>query len=624
MTRAFVALGSNLGDRRDHLAGAVRFFGDDVVAVSGLYETDPVGGPEQGPYLNCVIELDTSDDARALLGRCQAAEQAAGRVRTERWGPRTLDADVLWVDGETVDDDDLVVPHPRMAERAFVLVPLADLDPDMDLGAEAAALRDGAQGVRPVEPLDVRDTTVPHRFDPDTSVGEVRRQYEGLEAGSETGVRVTVAGRLMLRRVQGKLAFGTMQQGGERIQLFAPSKVTPDFDGFCSLSLGDWIGVSGEVMATRKGELSIKVEQWTLLAPARRSFPDKFHGISDAETRYRQRYVDLWVTPESRDTFVLRSRAVSLARRFLEDRGFLEVETPIFHPIAGGATAQPFTTHHNALDIDLYLRVAPELYLKRLVVGGLERVFEIGRVFRNEGISTRHNPEFTMLELYQAYADYTDMMAIIEELVAHLAVELCGSTTVSYDGREIDFSVPWRRASMEDLLVEPLGERVTLDTPRNRLVELCQRHDVAVKDAYGPGKLILELYEALVEPNEWGPVFVTDYPEEVSPLSRQHRDRPGYTERFEAIVAGRELCNAFSELNDPTIQAQRFEEQAAQKAAGDSEAMSVDDDYLRALDYGLPPTGGLGIGIDRLVMLLADVTTIRDVVLFPTLRPEQR
>lgn len=618
-----MALGSNLGDRRAHLADAARSFGDDLVAVSGLYETDPVGGPEQGPYLNCVIELDTNDDARGLLARCQAAEEAAGRVRVEHWGPRTLDADVLWVDGETVDDEDLVVPHPRMATRAFVLVPLADLDPGFDLGPEAATIATAAEGVHPVEPLDLRVVSVPHRFDPDATVSDVRRRFEGLDAGSETGERVTVAGRLMLRRVQGKLAFGTLQQDGERIQLFAPAKVTPDFDEFCSLSLGDWIGVSGEVMATRKGELSIKVEGWTVLAPARRPFPDKFHGIADADTRYRQRYVDLWVTPESRDAFVLRSRLVSLTRRFLEDRGFLEVETPIFHPIPGGATARPFTTHHNALDLDLYLRIAPELYLKRLVVGGLERVFEIGRVFRNEGISTRHNPEFTMLELYQAYADYTDMMSITEELVAHLAVELCGSTTISYDGREIDVSVPWRRATMEDLLAEPLGEKVTLDTPRERLVELCEQHGVAVKDSYGPGKLILELYEELVEPNEWGPVFVTDYPVEVSPLSRPHRDRPGYTERFEAIVAGRELCNAFSELNDPAIQRERFEEQAAQKEAGDAEAMSVDADYLRALDYGLPPTGGLGIGIDRLVMLLADVTTIRDVVLFPTLRPEQ-
>ncbi len=624
MTRAYIALGSNLGDRRTHLSEAIRSFGSEVVGVSGLYETDPVGGPDQGPYLNAVIALDTTDDARALLARCQTAEQAAGRERTEHWGPRTLDADVLWVEDETVNDDDLVVPHPLMTERAFVLVPLLDVAPDFALDDTARAVADGADGVRSVAPLDLRaGTEVPHRFDPTASVAAIREQYDDIEPGTETGDQVTIAGRLMLRRVQGKLAFGTLQQDGQRIQLFAPSKVTPRFDEFTSLSLGDWIGVSGEVMATRKGELSVKVEDWVLLAPARRSFPDKFHGIADADTRYRQRYVDLWVTPESRDAFVLRSRAVSLARRFLEDRGFLEVETPIFHPIPGGALARPFTTHHNALDLELYLRVAPELYLKRLVVGGLERVFEIGRTFRNEGISTRHNPEFTMLELYQAYADYTDMMAITEELVAHLATELCGSTTISYDGRDIDLSVPWRRATMEDLLAEALGERVTLDTPREHLEALCQQHEVTVKESYGPGKLILELYEKLVEPNQWAPVFVTDYPAEVSPLSRAHRDRPGYTERFEAIVAGRELCNAFSELNDPAIQRERFEDQASQKDAGDAEAMSVDEDYLRALDYGLPPTGGLGIGIDRLVMLLADVTTIRDVVLFPTLRPEQ-
>ena len=301
----------------------------------------------------------------------------------------------------------------------------------------------------------------------------------------------------------------------------------------------------------------------------------------------------------------------------------MEVETPVFHPIPGGALAKPFITHHNALDQDLYLRIAPELYLKRLVVGGFERVFEIARVFRNEGLSPRHNPEFTMLELYQAYADWNDMMALVEELVAHLARELHGTTTLTYQGRELDVSVPWRRATMVDLIEEQIGRRVGLDTPVEELRTLCDEWAVPWQDRYGPGKLLLELYEKTAEAEQWNPVFVTEYPIEVSPLARPHRELPGMTERFEAIVAGRELLNAFSELVDPDDQRARFEDQARQGAAGDDEAMAVDEDYLRALDFGLPPTGGLGIGIDRLTMLLVDAASVRDVVLFPTLRPER-
>ena len=462
--------------------------------------------------------------------------------------------------------------------------------------------------------------TIPYRFEPNTNSAEIRADFDSIEDGVETGKQATIAGRLMLRRVQGKLAFGTLQDSGGRIQLFAPGKVTPDFADFCDLSLGDWIGVTGEIMKTRKGELSVKVEQWELLAEARRPFPDKYHGISDQDMRYRQRYMDLWVTPESREVFVLRSRIVSMIRRWLEDRSFMEVETPIFHPIPGGAAARPFTTHHNALDQEFFLRIAPELYLKRLVAGGFERVFEIGRVFRNEGISTRHNPEFTMLELYQAYADYDDIMVLVEEMVAHLATEIHGSTTITYDGREMDLSAPWRRASMTDLIEEKIGVGVGLSMDIEELRRISLEHGVEVKDAYGPGKLILELYEKTVESELWDPVFVTDYPKEVSPLSRDHRELPGFTERFEAVVAGRELANAFSELIDPVEQRARFEDQVRQKDAGDDEAMPVDEDYLRAMEYGLPPTGGLGVGIDRLVMLLADTQTIRDVVLFPTLR----
>ena len=464
---------------------------------------------------------------------------------------------------------------------------------------------------------------IPYQFAPDSKVEGVITKHAGLGAGEETDDVVTIAGRLMLRRVQGKLAFGTLDDGSGRIQLFAPSKSTPDFDEFCDLNLGDWLGVTGVVMTTRRGELSVRVDSWVRLAEARRPFPDKWHGISDTDTRYRQRYVDLWVTPEAREAFKTRSRMISLTRSFLEDRGAMEVETPIFHPIPGGANARPFTTHHNALDLDLYLRIAPELYLKRLTVAGFERVFEIGRVFRNEGVSTRHNPEFTMLELYEAYADYEDIMRLVEELVEHLAIEITGSTVLAVGDRELDVAKPWRRATMTELIEESIGVALTLDTPIEELRAIASEHEIPIKDGYGPGKLILEIYEKTTESSLWGPVYVTDYPIEVSPLSREHRSNPGMTERFEAILAGRELCNGFSELVDPEQQRIRFEEQAAQNAGGDDEAMLVDEDYLRALEYGLPPTGGVGIGIDRLAMLLTGATSIRDVVLFPTLRPEQ-
>ena len=464
---------------------------------------------------------------------------------------------------------------------------------------------------------------IPYQFAPDRKVEDLITKHADLEAGEETDDVATIAGRLMLRRVQGKLAFGTLDDGSGRIQLFAPSKSTPDFDDFCDLNLGDWLGVTGVVMTTRRGELSVRVDSWIRLAEARRPFPDKWHGISDTDTRYRQRYVDLWVTPEAREAFQTRSRMISLTRSFLEERGAMEVETPIFHPIPGGANARPFTTHHNALDLDLYLRIAPELYLKRLTVAGFEKVFEIGRVFRNEGVSTRHNPEFTMLELYEAYADYEDIMRLVEELVEHLAIELTGSTVLTVGDRELNVAKPWRRATMTELIEESIGVALTLDTPLEELRAIASEHEIPVKDAYGPGKLILEIYEKSTESSLWGPVYVTDYPIEVSPLSREHRSNPGMAERFEAILAGRELCNGFSELVDPEQQRVRFEEQAAQNAGGDDEAMLVDEDYLRALEYGLPPTGGVGIGMDRLAMLLTGQTSIRDVVFFPTLRPEQ-
>lgn len=465
---------------------------------------------------------------------------------------------------------------------------------------------------------------IPYRFERSHAVGEIVEAFGDLEAGVETETVVSVGGRLMLRRDQGRLAFGTLADATGRIQLFATVAATPAFEEFTSLSIGDWVGVTGAVMATRRGELSVRVDEWTVLARAKRPFPDKWHGLSDPDTRYRRRYVDLWVSDDARAAFARRSRIVSALRRRLEAQGFIEVETPVLHPIAGGAAARPFVTHHEALGADLYLRVAPELYLKRLVVGGMERVFEIGRVFRNEGISTRHNPEFTMLELYWAYADYSDIMELTENLLSEVATEVCGSSVVAYDGREVDLTPPWRRATMDEVIAEHAGFEVSLDTPRAELIDRCESVGVAAEASWGSGKLLLEIYEKTAEPNLWGPVFVTDYPAEVSPLSRWHRSRDGYVERFEAIVAGRELCNAFTELVDPDEQRSRFEAQAALRAAGDDEAMVVDADYLRALDYGLPPTGGLGIGVDRLVMLLTDTQAIRDAVLFPTLRPEAR
>lgn len=463
----------------------------------------------------------------------------------------------------------------------------------------------------------------PYNFRKTTTVQELIDAHNSLEDGTGSGTTVSIAGRMMLRRDQGKIAFGVLQDGTGRIQLFAPAKVTPDFEKFVALNLGDWLGITGEVMKTKRGELSVKVEEWVVLAATQRPFPDKWHGISDPDTRYRQRYVDLWVTEEARKTFVLRSRLLSLTRKWLEDKSFMEVETPVFHPIPGGALAKPFETHHNALDIELYLRIAPELYLKRLVVGGFEKVFEIARVFRNEGLSSRHNPEFTMLELYEAYADWEDIMKLSENLIEYLAIELTGSPVVSFDGKELNLSAPWKRIPMVELIKEHTNEEVSLEMPIEDLQSLCNKLDIEFESEYGAGKLILEIYEKTVEPNLWDPCFVTEYPKEVSPLSRDHRAKPGFTERFEGIVAGREILNGFSELVDPNEQMDRFKEQIQKSESGDEEAMGLDSDYVRALEFGLPPTGGIGIGIDRLVMLLADVQTIRDVVLFPTLRPEQ-
>ncbi len=463
-----------------------------------------------------------------------------------------------------------------------------------------------------------------YRFEKTSGAGDVARSFAHLETGEESGVSVAAAGRIMRSRPQGKLAFAELQDWTGGIQLFALAALTTDFEEFCRLSLGDWIGVTGEVVRTQRGELSIKVASWELLARARRGFGDKWHGVSDPDIRYRQRELDLWANDGVRDMFLLRSKVIASIRRRLGAAGFVEVETPVLHPILGGATARPFVTHYNALHSDVYLRIATELYLKRCVVGGIERVFEIGRAFRNEGLSPRHNPEFTMLELYQAYGDYTDMMLIFEDIVAGTAEELLGTTVIPYQGREIDLTPPWRRATLVELIAEHAGVEVDLSMGAENLQCVASSLGVPFEPWYGPGKLMLEIYEKTTEAELWGPVFVCDYPQEVSPLAREHRAKPGYVERFEPIIAGREIGNAFSELADPDDQRERFEEQEAERARGDDEAMSVDWDYLRALELGLPPTGGLGLGIDRLVMLYADVANIKEVLLFPALRPEDR
>jgi lysyl-tRNA synthetase, class II len=470
---------------------------------------------------------------------------------------------------------------------------------------------------------------IPYRFEKTHDAAALRARYGSLPPGQETGEKVAVAGRIMLARRQGRVAFLPLRDWTGQVQLYAGADFTAGFEDFTKLSLGDWVGAEGEVVTTRRGELSVKVTGWVLLAPARRGFGDKWRGVSDPETRFRQRYVDLWAGGSEqtatgpRETLLLRSRMISLMRRFLEDRGFVEVETPVLQPIPGGAAVNPFVTHHRALDAELYLRVAPELYLKRLVVGGMERVYEIGRVFRNEGLDPRHNPEFTMLEAYQAYADYTDMMSLIEELVASLATELLGTTTLPYGGREVELAAPWPRSTLVELVAEQTGLDLEVDMGQARLREAARSLGVPVEERWGPGQILFTIYEKTTEPGLWGPVHVCDYPKEVSPLARGHRDKPGYVERFESVVAGRELANAYSELTDPDEQQARLVEQAALRTAGEEEAMLVDQDYVRALDYGLPPTGGLGLGVDRLAMLFTGAPHIREVIAFPAMRPEQ-
>jgi lysyl-tRNA synthetase class 2 len=480
--------------------------------------------------------------------------------------------------------------------------------------AKLAALRD--RGIEPY-PVDVEVTS---------SVADLLRTFgDRIEPGAGSGEQAAVAGRLTARRGHGKLVFLVLAEGDADIQVMCQLAALGD-DGMAAvgdLDIGDWVTARGEVVRSRRGELSVMADEVRLISKSLRPMPDKWHGLRDVETRYRQRYVDLAVNPEARRVFTIRSRAIAALRAELLDRAYVEVETPLLQPQPGGATAKPFVTHHNALDADLYLRIAPELYLKRLVAGGLPRVFEIGRVFRNEGLSTRHNPEFTMLESYEAYADYHDVMALTEQLLQRAALEALGTTTLTYGGRKLELGGQWPRRTVLDLVREATGrEDIDYDTPVATLRAVAADHNITVEDAWGAGKIIEELRDRLAEPTIWDPTFVIDYPVEVSPLARRHREDGRVTERFELIIAGREAANAFSELIDPDDQRARFEAQARARAAGDDEAMPVDEDYLRAMEFGMPPMGGLGIGVDRLVMLLADVQTIRDVILFPTLRPE--
>ena len=464
----------------------------------------------------------------------------------------------------------------------------------------------------------------PYRFDRSHTLADVRTAWSHLEAGTETEDRVTIAGRIMLMRDSGKLIFATVQDRSAEIQLFVSRAVIGDdgFDTVKGLDLGDWVGVSGTVMTTRKGELSIKVDSCTLLATAIRPLPDKWHGLTDPDTRFRQRYADLIVNAEARRHFEVRHAVISSFRRTLAEAGFIEVETPVLHVEAGGAHAKPFITHHNALDMQLYLRIALELHLKRLIVGGMEKVFEIGRIFRNEGISTRHNPEFTMMELYQAFADWNDVMDITELLTTNAARDALGTTVLTIRDTEVDLADPWPRVRMIDAASEAIGVEVHPAMPVTELARIAREHGVSVAPHWAAGKIIEELFEAHCERGLVRPTFVTGHPVDISPLARVHRDDPHLTERFELFVDGRELANGYSELNDPVEQRARFEAEQAAKEAGDAERGTVDEDYLRALEYGMPPTGGLGIGMDRVAMLLAGVDSIREVILFPTLRHE--
>lgn len=464
----------------------------------------------------------------------------------------------------------------------------------------------------------------PYRFERSHLAGELHSIFADLEPGVETGQTVTVAGRIRNLRAMGKLTFAVLSDVSGTIQLFVDKRGLGEdsFAAFSDLDMGDWIGATGEVIATRKGELSVRINAFELLAKALRPLPDKFHGLTDIEARSRQRYVDLMVNQEARDVALARAKVVSLFRREFEARGYVEVETPVLLNQATGAMARPFATHHNALSLDMYLRIATELYLKRLIVGGLEKVFEVGKIFRNEGIDATHMPEFTMLESYEALADYEDVAQMVEAMFAVIAEDVTGSTVVTYQERSLDLTPPYQRRPMLEMVNEVIEGEMSFSLTLAEAVGVARGNGLEPEAHWGHGKIIEELFDRHVQDSIWEPVFVTQHPVEVSPLARKHPDDPNVTERWELFIAGSEYGNAFSELNEPLDQRRRFEAQMELKAAGDDEAQEIDEDYVRALEYGMPPTGGLGIGIDRLVMLLTDKAHIREVILFPTMRPE--
>lgn len=464
-----------------------------------------------------------------------------------------------------------------------------------------------------IEPFGRRCETTHH-------AAQIVEQFETLE-----GRCVKIAGRLMAIRGHGKASFTTLADMSGKVQLYFRQDVLGEdaYANFKLLDIGDIIGAEGEVFRTNRGEISIKVTAFAIQAKSLRPLPEKFHGLKDVETRYRQRYLDLIVNPQVKDTFVLRSKIIQSLRRYLDGRDFLEVETPMMHPIAGGAAARPFVTHHNALDMDLYLRIAPELYLKRLIVGGFEKVYELGRVFRNEGISIRHNPEFTSIEIYQAFADYNDLMDLSEGIIVQAAEDVLGMTKINYQGTELDFSRGWKRVSMNDAVLAETGKDFSKVGSLAEARAIADELGVKYEQSHGIGGILNAVFEDKVEETLIQPTFITGHPTEISPLAKRNRENPAIVDRFEIFIFGREIANGFSELNDPVDQEGRFLEQVKQRESGDGEAHMMDRDYVTALEFGLPPTGGLGIGVDRLVMLLTDSASIRDVLLFPHMRTRE-
>jgi lysyl-tRNA synthetase, class II len=462
------------------------------------------------------------------------------------------------------------------------------------------------------------------RFDRTHNTKEIKDLYENLtnEELEEKDVTATIAGRIMTKRGKGKAGFAHVQDLRGQIQLYVRKDAVGDdqYEIFNSVDLGDIVGVTGTVFKTKVGELSIKVKDFVLLTKSLRPLPDKFHGLKDVEQRYRQRYLDLIMSNESKNTFITRSLIIQSMRRYLDNNGYLEVETPMMHAIAGGAAARPFITHHNALDIPLFMRIAIELHLKRLIVGGLEKVYEIGRVFRNEGVSTRHNPEFTMLELYEAYADYNDIMSLTENMVAHIAKEVLGTTTIQYGEHEVNLEPKWRRLHMVEAVKEFTGVDFWAEMSVEEARKLAKEHNIEITEHMEFGHIVNEFFEQRVEDKLIQPTFIYGHPVEISPLAKKNEDDPRFTDRFELFIVGREHANAFTELNDPIDQRERFEKQLKEREHGNDEAHMMDDDFVESLEYGMPPTGGLGIGIDRLVMLLTNAPSIRDVLLFPLMK----